>query len=567
PEFSGCADDDGDGVPDPRDTCPRERGSAQLAGCPDRDNDGVRDAFDLCPITPGPTANSGCPVSSAGDGDGDGVHDDVDLAPTEAGPADQGGSPPPGRGADRNGNGVPDDTEPPPAQARLFGALTIPSLDLSGLVPGPVPVPPQKLMTVVEVQAVSFRALNSPDLTNISCYVTLGSAVLNDAGVAVPHVVHIPASGALDLDPGEAEREWNLPEVLGARAERNIPADDGHSISITVECLGIVSLHGETPLEYDLGILDVMHGPADWDGHVLWANSSRRDGRWFHVEYRICRVSCQAATYQPPVLRVGAEGPRAALRWDWAGDRSTIRGFGVYVNGSIRHRMPATANAYDITSQANPPCGETYSYYVTAFGGEAGVPRESPPSNTVTWTGAACPRAVRVTFEALGTHNLGGDEREYDTVGPITGSFWASGNTRQEIHFHTSCCCDLCYCSHREIRHGFRLAHNANYLIQSFFDWVHTQQASCLGNGCPSNGYYASEVNYVTVMLGGDDYLSFGGTIQDVDWGSDRASGWDTLFETHDQLRANELTPGVPVRRFLRDRAINVQVQIEMLPE
>ncbi|MBI5301089.1 MAG: thrombospondin type 3 repeat-containing protein [Chloroflexi bacterium] len=568
-EFAGCSDDDGDGVPAQTDACPRERGSAQLAGCPDRDNDGVRDALDLCPAAPGPASNSGCPVTSASDSDNDGVRDDVDLAPTEAGSAEYGGSPPPGRGADRNGNQIPDDAEPPRSEVRVFGGLTIPSLnlDLSGILPTPRRVV-EKVMVPIEIQAVSFRALQSGDLTDISCFVVLGYTLFNEAGTPVHHETPIPAAGRLNLDPGSAERTWNLPEILGEQAQRHFAADDNYSINIQVECLGIVSIHGETPRQYDLGRINVNHASPDWDGHVMRANSTGGvGGRWFHVEYRLCQGMCGVVAYQAPVLRVSDEGPRAALRWTFAGDPSQIRGFGVYVNGSIRHRTPADVNAYDITSQASPPCGETYSYHITAFGGQAGAARESPPSNTVTWTGAACPRTVRVTFETLRTGNLGGDEREYSTVGPITGVFWASVISRPELHFHMSVCNDLSRCSHSEIRHGFRLSHNVTYQIQGLFDWVHTEQASCLGNGCASNDYRAPEINYVTVMLGGDDHLSFGGTVQDVDWGSGDGSEWDTLFDAHDQVRASELVPGVPVIRTLSNREIQVSVRIEMLPE
>lgn len=585
PEFSGCADDDGDGIPDRLDACPRERGSAQLAGCPDRDNDGVRDAFDLCPITPGPASNSGCPVSSAGDGDGDGVHDDVDLAPTEAGPADQGGSPAPGRGADRNGNRIPDDVEPPRAEVRVFGVLTIPRLDvnLPALIPGLRRIVP-KVPTTVEIEAVTFRVVGGGSLSDISCYIILTPTLFDEDGRPYYPDIVIPAHGQLNLDPGEEEREWNLPEVLGEQAARNFPADTDGSVRIQVFCEGVLYVRGETPQSFDLGVVDVTHASRDWDGHVMSANSSGgTDGRRFHVEYRLCQGSCEEATYRPPVIEMYHD-PNGAyqseLRWFYPADLiGPIRTFGIYRNGSVVGRQsasePWTGGSgwtpagqvlfhYPLPSGWQPACGESDEYYVTAYGGDG---RESPPSNTVTWNGPACPRAVRVTFESLAAANLGGDERDYDTVGPITGVFWASANDRRELNFHMSSCCDICYCSRRENRNGLRLSHNATYQIQSLFDWVHTQQASCLGNGCASNSYRAPEINYVTLMLGGDDDLSFGGTVQDVDWGSGSGSEWDTLFETSDRVSVRDLTPGVPITRTLSNRSIQITVRIEMLRE
>ncbi|MCB9305343.1 MAG: SUMF1/EgtB/PvdO family nonheme iron enzyme [Lewinellaceae bacterium] len=54
-------DRDGDGVPDERDSCPSEFGTAKANGCPDRDNDGVPDKSDKCPDEAGKAYLEGCP--------------------------------------------------------------------------------------------------------------------------------------------------------------------------------------------------------------------------------------------------------------------------------------------------------------------------------------------------------------------------------------------------------------------------------------------------------------------------------------------------------------------------
>jgi outer membrane protein OmpA-like peptidoglycan-associated protein len=58
-------DDDGDGVPNSRDLCPKQPGKAELDGCPDRDGDGIPDREDKCPDEPGPAENAGCPLPEA----------------------------------------------------------------------------------------------------------------------------------------------------------------------------------------------------------------------------------------------------------------------------------------------------------------------------------------------------------------------------------------------------------------------------------------------------------------------------------------------------------------------
>ena len=67
----GCPlDSDGDGVPDYKDDCPDEAGSAQFNGCPDKDGDGIIDKNDECPDVAGLAKFNGCP-----DTDDDGVPD------------------------------------------------------------------------------------------------------------------------------------------------------------------------------------------------------------------------------------------------------------------------------------------------------------------------------------------------------------------------------------------------------------------------------------------------------------------------------------------------------------
>jgi OOP family OmpA-OmpF porin len=58
-------DDDGDGVPNSKDLCPKVPGKPELDGCPDRDGDGIPDREDQCPDQPGPAENAGCPLPEA----------------------------------------------------------------------------------------------------------------------------------------------------------------------------------------------------------------------------------------------------------------------------------------------------------------------------------------------------------------------------------------------------------------------------------------------------------------------------------------------------------------------
>ncbi len=148
-----CPDKDGDGICDKDDQCPDVPGTKAMKGCPfqDRDGDGVRDDVDKCPDVPGAVANEGCPLS---DRDKDGILDEIDPCPDVAGPLSNSGCPPENDrdkdgtpdiqdacpdvagpkenkgcpvGGDRDGDGIPDDKDPCPNTAGPTGSAGCPT--------------------------------------------------------------------------------------------------------------------------------------------------------------------------------------------------------------------------------------------------------------------------------------------------------------------------------------------------------------------------------------------------------------------------------------------------------
>ncbi len=112
----GCpdADNDKDGVPDLKDKCPDKAEDfdryKDADGCPDLDNDGdgVPDKRDNCPLNKGPAKTKGCPANML-DEDGDGIPDNKDKCPAKAedkdGFQDADGCP----DLDNDGDGIPDE--------------------------------------------------------------------------------------------------------------------------------------------------------------------------------------------------------------------------------------------------------------------------------------------------------------------------------------------------------------------------------------------------------------------------------------------------------------------------
>jgi outer membrane protein OmpA-like peptidoglycan-associated protein len=98
-------DQDGDGIGDIDDTCPKRAGPENTKGCPDSDRDGVSDDEDACERIPGDLSGLGCP-----DRDGDGLIDSEDRCPKRPGEIELYGCP------DDDRDGVPNDLDKCPKQ-------------------------------------------------------------------------------------------------------------------------------------------------------------------------------------------------------------------------------------------------------------------------------------------------------------------------------------------------------------------------------------------------------------------------------------------------------------------
>ena len=125
-----CSDEDGDGICDKDDECPREKGTKENKGCPkkdeeekkcpDKDKDGLCDKDDKCPDVFGPKDNQGCPTN---DRDGDGIRDDIDKCPDIPGSARNDGCPL----SDRDKDGILDEIDPCPDESGPLNNMGCPT--------------------------------------------------------------------------------------------------------------------------------------------------------------------------------------------------------------------------------------------------------------------------------------------------------------------------------------------------------------------------------------------------------------------------------------------------------
>lgn len=547
----GEGDADGDGIPDAEDTCPEEPGAFGAEGCPDRDGDsvpdtddpcpddagvggeacpadpaedgdggipgggpgdddtdgdGVPDREDLCPEEPGSAENGGCPDSGSGDSDGDGIEDDVDLCPDEAGLPEHGGCPPPGEGEDSDGDGIPDDAE---GDDSPFG-------EVEPFLPGDEPLP---FHTPIEFEALTFSV--DQVYSEIYCYASLAGAPMDRFG---------------PFDP-LGENQWDIAEHLGGENSRHVSLPDDEALEVRAECYGdVISAgpEGLTSRTDDLGTIYALHPSEDWDGHVVETTSAAGEsGEQFDVSYRMCTPSCDEAELRAPTLRLLHGGGDHRLMLGWDGDRTEISGFRIYMNGSRQYEVTSNLYSQSVASY-EPMCGTDTrrEFYITAYVGD----RESAPSNLAYWSSRECPRRITVTFQGLSFYDMGGDERYAEgSNGPIYGSFFAAGSNHETVSFYAVDPPD----TWGGRSHGFRVRNTRYYEVQGILDWVHTQNASCIGNGCSI--YSGSTSSTVTIDLEPYQDLTFGGYVKDFDTNNED----DTLFEDERTLSHDEIRPGL----------------------
>jgi hypothetical protein len=129
-------------------------------------------------------------------------------------------------------------------------------------------------------------------------------------------------------------------------------------------------------------------------------------------------------------------------------------------------------------------------------------------------------------------------------LGPVFGLFWAQGSEGESLRFEGD-----------DYPDGFTFSPHSVYNIQSMFDTIQSWAYSCLGSDCPP--YRAPDHNTVTVELGPDDDLTFGGVIYD----QDRRMYQEVFHDSH-TLPAGEVAPG---RYTIRDGQFELTVLIDVL--
>lgn len=548
PAAGGCPDADSDSIPDASDLCPEEPGSVSATGCPaplpaddafptaptDTDGDGVSDTFDLCPDALGERDMAGCPDTGAADEDGDGVPDGTDLCPRDPGLPEHGGCPPTGEGEDSDGDGIPDAEEAPPGFQLLppwwFG-------ELESFIP-------------VELQAIDFRTTHESGYQNyLTCYTTLPPLGMERWG---PYDLTDTPSGIMDLRAYAA--------AFGYSNTRTVLLPPSTDLTLEVECIHeVIDTSGGSGAYYGLGRFTNHHPSSDWNGQVFTTSSTGGDdGRSFQASYRLCSPACDDTTFPAPILSLFNVGGVYQLIWIWDGLDSELAGYQLYINGS--RAMTLEPGRSSLAVQAFiPACQQSYEFFLTAINTTG---QESTPSNSVFRRNThECMQTVQVNFESLDVYNPPADEDGLHRPGPIYGEFAISAEGASAGQRFNACYCYRGpgatfwgYCEGLALTNGLYNIQNAIYA------WIEREIASCIGNGCHSNYFYAPDTTTLSLDMPVSGELTIYGKVMDCD---SRANPDDTIFESQETVI---LQTAGPHQFTLPGPYLNLNVTIQAFP-
>jgi len=567
-------DTDNDGIQDSEDACPNEP-SVLTDGCPlprteDSDGDGLEDSADACPNEAGSLQARGCP-----DPDGDGVVGDADACPDQAGSEEENGCLPSieegsGEAADDSGDRevAGEDGAPMPQDEQLVEEEDV---EGDGAIGGDLVlneiIEPSPEGTPVEIDVISFYAHRSGrPFDGVYCYYQL-----MDSGLE-----RVPAGD--EFFSMEGGTRYNLEEYLGGSNSRTVAVSEGQALTAHVECSAYNFHFGEEGGDgtyFDLGEVTISHTQDEWNGVRRYAISTNRPdpNNMFVINYRVCSPTCSDTPFPAPVLSLVARADGRHLTWRWEGDRNQIDGFFVYMNGTRRIVSPDTTDMLLEPYRGGggitlPPCGDAYLYQVSAFfdfNPFTGIARqESPHSNGVSFRASPenvveCPYRVRVRFERLVVPGFSvTDQGRHDSVGPVAGfiSVWASNGSSGRLSFRGGNCPGMnpsfCY--------GVRIRPNTSTRILDLFQEIADLKGEACERGSVACGNYevpSPLVNYVDIEMGGDDELSIGSQIIDIDT---RTAAADVLFgAVKDHIRGSDFrTVG---EQTLIDTANNIELR------
>jgi hypothetical protein len=273
----------------------------------------------------------------------------------------------------------------------------------------------------LKVEILALETVESYE--ELHCYVSFGES--NDA----PSQWYPDFDGdqsTNDTFPSSDGRNWDVEPYLSGDSVPFIIWPEDQSLGINSTCVGIANGGASAP---ELGQVSLIRRPETWDGITRKVVSDGGEGS-YTIDYRIYKEG------ETPEDLVGKEidpdmtiptnlhvqnwaNPFGeivgrSLMWDYELDDEAepIDGFILYMNETMQWVVPADRTFTDVPSQwFKPPCGETYSFTVSAYRGSPVAGTESYPSDPLSFYTAdigdpICVQTYVFSFNTMTTGSL-----------------------------------------------------------------------------------------------------------------------------------------------------------------
>lgn len=252
---------------------------------------------------------------------------------------------------------------------------------------------PTGLATHLEIEAVDMNVVSGYD--RVYCYLSLEGAPEK----------RVPTD--LDASVKIINGQGNIANWAAGDKRILVPIPTDEEVTLEGKCLGRQG--AAAPI--NLGTFRASTPRTSWDG-----SRQTLKGANFTIDYRIMPFgsvdSAGAYTYYDhttavpydlsveilvPSIIVNNENPnvrRPSLKWKWDGDRDTLSGFTVFMNGNPVRQVPANF-AWSAGIDLPSSCGGVYEFTVAANLWDGAM---SPPSEPFKHVQARCQLYAKVDF-------------------------------------------------------------------------------------------------------------------------------------------------------------------------
>jgi LysM repeat protein len=274
-----------------------------------------------------------------------------------------------------------------------------------------------------------------------------------------------------------SDGRWDAAQHLGGESALVIPWPGDQSISIDASCVGVLG-SGTEAVELGRLVMDIP--PEAWDGVARQSPEVSAEGS-FSLEYRVgpadeeshgIPIWLDETMTRPTDLQLQPRGFGLWWQYRLGENEEPIDGFRIYLNETLLWVEPPDSRTTDLPREwLFPPCGESFTFTVTAF--REGYPdgpesRPSDPPVIIESDPERCGPRWTAAFLTLTTQDLGGDGRYEDRsgdVGPAYGYFYAND---EQVSFD----------GRNESWGGLGLNHNSQYGVDDL-----TASANWAGSG------------------------------------------------------------------------------------